>query len=286
MYKTVALVFLSTGMCRCGTDHTSTTENNNPPANTQEQKSQQKPAQMVVLGDSISAGLGASKKSLSYAALLVQNDDAVYPKTDTWDLTSLFEQTPSVISMATPGATSTDVLNKQLPALATQLGNTPQPHTLVIMTAGGNDAMNGIFNMASLTETVIQNLTQTIAFFNNKQLFPNGATLFISDMYDPTDGENTAPGCFGNLTLPNFAKNVDTWHTRYIALESQSNVRIIPSLEAFRGHGFNYNKSTNPYYDTTDATRWFDNDCIHPNDRGHFELRGLFFHRIAEFYAQ
>ena len=42
------------------------------------------------------------------------------------------------------------------------------------------------------------------------------------------------------------------------------------------GHGFHATSETLESYDANDATEWFDNDCIHPNDRGHHELRRLF----------
>jgi len=38
-----------------------------------------------------------------------------------------------------------------------------------------------------------------------------------------------------------------------------------------------------PYYDATDPTVWF-SDCVHPNDRGHQELRRVFFEAISGTY--
>jgi hypothetical protein len=43
----------------------------------------------------------------------------------------------------------------------------------------------------------------------------------------------------------------------------------------FLGHGFYSEASGSAAYDADDPTQWFDRDCIHPNDRGHHELRRL-----------
>jgi hypothetical protein len=40
----------------------------------------------------------------------------------------------------------------------------------------------------------------------------------------------------------------------------------------------------NPYYYADDPTKWF-SDCIHPDNRGHSELRRLFFEAIDRRYV-
>ena len=49
----------------------------------------------------------------------------------------------------------------------------------------------------------------------------------------------------------------------------------------FLGHGFYYDDPTAPYYDEADPSLWLANDCIHPNPRGHHEIRTLFWRAIA-----
>jgi len=44
----------------------------------------------------------------------------------------------------------------------------------------------------------------------------------------------------------------------------------------FLGHGYHAEDPTVPSYDPEDPTLWFAPDCIHPNDRGHHEVRRLF----------
>ena len=48
----------------------------------------------------------------------------------------------------------------------------------------------------------------------------------------------------------------------------------------FRGHGVYAEDAENLAHDEDDPTRWFIDDCIHPNDRGHHEIRRLFYSAI------
>lgn len=48
----------------------------------------------------------------------------------------------------------------------------------------------------------------------------------------------------------------------------------------FLGHGFHHLDAQNPNHVEDDPTRWFHNDCIHPNDRGHHEIRRLFYEAV------
>jgi hypothetical protein len=54
----------------------------------------------------------------------------------------------------------------------------------------------------------------------------------------------------------------------------------VDALGHFHGHGNNHDDPENPYYDEEDPSGWFD-DCVHPNDRGHHEIRRLFFEAVA-----
>ena len=44
----------------------------------------------------------------------------------------------------------------------------------------------------------------------------------------------------------------------------------------FLGHGVYFDDSDLDVHDDADPSPWFADDCIHPNDRGHHELRRLF----------
>ena len=59
---------------------------------------------------------------------------------------------------------------------------------------------------------------------------------------------------------------------------------VIDMLGHFHGHGHNYDHTENPYYDAADPTGWFA-DCIHANDRGHHEIRRLFYEAMDPSYV-
>src|SRR4051812_49136348 len=72
---------------------------------------------VVVLGDSISEGLGASSRPLSYAALLLRNEDAAYPEDRGEDLAHLFGAAVRYVNVAHSGDRTREVLEAQLPRL-------------------------------------------------------------------------------------------------------------------------------------------------------------------------
>ena len=102
---------------------------------------------MIVMGDSISAGLGASHATLTYAALLLRNSHMAYPFHQGLDLNSHFGPYTRFINVAHSGDTTDDVAQFQLKALVPALVHAPtasaslpvRGHTLVFLTAGGND---------------------------------------------------------------------------------------------------------------------------------------------------
>jgi hypothetical protein len=100
------------------------------------------------------------------------------------------------------------------------------------------------------------------------------------DVYDPSDGTGHVDGCFFNLTLPELVAALDVWRDRYVELATEMGFAVVDGLGHFHGHGHSYADPENPWYDAEDPSGWFD-DCVHPNDRGHHEIRRLFFEAIA-----
>ncbi len=66
-----------------------------------------------------------------------------------------------------------------------------------------------------------------------------------------------------------------------MALGEELGVSIVDLRGHFLGHGHNHSDDSMGAYHSDDATLWFDNDCIHPNDRGHHEIRRLFYAAIS-----
>lgn len=276
------------GIAHCGSSDPNDAQNNDDEQtlNTNHSTRSQLPVRMIVMGDSISAGVGASVSSLSYASLLWQNNDSVYPDDADSDLTSEFSSTLPRISVAVPGATTADVRTSQIRNLEAQLDMPVQGHTVVVLTAGGNDALGAFFNITGpALDSAIANIRAISEYFKDGDKYPDGVTIFIANLYDPGDDEDYIQGCFNNMHRPGMAAGLEVWNQRYLELAAEEGFVVIDDLHHFKGHGFHHNNPDNPNYDAEDPSLWFISDCIHPNDRGHVELRNLFFSAIDTHFA-
>jgi len=239
---------------------------------------------LIVLGDSISAGVGASRRSRAYYALLDENADDVYPDDADIDLTSLYGHDVELVNEAVGGATTATMRANQLPALAQRLGDSVSGHSVAVITIGGNDVTTGFAAGADLEGTYLDhaltNIRDTIEFLQDPVRFPDGTSVFIANVYDPGDGVGRVAGCFAGIDLTEASNALLTWARRYDDLAWDYGIGVVDALGAFRGHGFYFEDPANPYHDAADPTLWFKDDCIHPNDRGHQELRRLFFEAI------
>jgi lysophospholipase L1-like esterase len=243
-------------------------------------------SQLIVMGDSISAGYGTSADNLSYAALLDSNADATWPSEMNSSLSAYYKIPVPVLNVSHAGDTTDNLAAQQakLDAKAPFAG--PQ---IVTITIGGNDLTGALYggqdpNGAVLTNA-IQNIKNLVTDLQDKTKFPGGTSIYLMTVYDPTDGKGQATGCFGGLSAPSFVTALDNWRTQYIKLGTDMGFSVVDALGHFHGHGFNNMDTSNRYYDAMDPSRWFYTDCIHPNDRGHDELRRLFFEAIDWSYV-
>ena len=139
------------------------------------------------LGDSISiddypaaetgrAGLGA-------ASLFHRNDDSVWPEFRGRDLRGSF------INLAADGATTHDVLERQLPRVRKS-----DDDAIVTVTAGGNDMLMHLGSHAAppgLVDGMIDRMTRIVSVLSDR--LPN-ARILIGTVYDPSDGTNVLDG--------------------------------------------------------------------------------------------
>lgn len=244
-------------------------------------------ARLIVLGDSISTGTGASDRAtLSYFALLRQNDDTTWADLAAIDLESKLGTAPELVNLAVGGATTSSMVRTQIPALHSRFPAPVVGHSIVVITIGGNDLQGAIVGGnptgAPLT-TAIANLRTTIEALQDPVTFPDGTSIYVMDVYDPSDGTGRISGCFFGLTLTEFIPALDVWREQYIALGTELGFAVVDALGHFHGHGKNFAQTDGPYYDAADPTGWF-YDCIHPNDLGHNQVRRLFFEAIDGTY--
>ncbi len=238
----------------------------------------QPPVRIIFIGDSITDGVGA-RDGLDYLSLLLSNDDTTYPAYAGWDVYTMFGEIQAY-DASVSGATTDTVIDYQLPALEDTLGPVVEGPTLVVGTIGGNDVTNALFGLEGKKEQIAQNVDTIASFFLDEERFVDGAMVYLTNVYEPTDGIGQAQGCFFNLDLSVIQDDFDDLNARTRELAQASGWAWIDLHGHFLGHGHNHDDETGPFYDAADPTLWLSRDCIHPNDRGHHELRRLFLSAI------
>jgi lysophospholipase L1-like esterase len=259
---------------------------------------------LIIVGDSISEGLGAQSQPMSYAALLYRNNDTMYPRERGHDLVHHFGPDLRYINVAHAGDTSNDVIRFQLQRLSDKMmaeaergaGVQLQDNTwsvpgrvIVVMTVGGNDVQQAMrpntnFTGPVLTHSMI-NLRAILDFFEDKRHFPGGVSMYFGNIYDVTDGEDQFHACMPGMAFPGMSDALEVWSSSYAELAAQRNATLVDLLSLFRGHGFNFANPDNPYFNARDTSLWvYDRDCIHPNNRGHHKLRRAFLEHIEQDY--
>lgn len=232
------------------------------------------PAQLdrvVFLGDSITFGYGINTTDNQYKNLLVENNDRRWPDFTGDDLTGRFGA-PEVLDASRNGA-ETDDLVGQIDTLRSQ---GTDGHTAVFVTIGGNDLVGALTTpgaLDSIGATVEANIAEAVDEL--QALYPDSSVLF-TNVYEPTDGEGQTNACFMGLTVEAAEPALQDTNGRLLALAKDREFAYVDLRGHFLGHGHNHARETIEAYDSDDPTLWLQDDCIHPNARGHHELRRLF----------
>ncbi len=234
------------------------------------------PVRIVFLGDSITAGVGASRGSLAYDELLVEDTSNKWSDYADLDLESLYGEL-EVIDVSQGGATTNSLLAQQLPALAAEVGDSSPGETLVVMTIGGNDAQNALNPLVD-PEAIIAAMVDNIetAILDIQGRFPDGAYIYFTNVYEPTDGVGSWGGCFLGLDFSDRLPALYDGEADLYALGERHGAAVIDLRGHFLGHGFHHRDDSLDVHHPDDPSLWFEDDCIHPNNRGHHEIRRLF----------
>ena len=242
---------------------------------------------LVNLGDSLAAGYYASS-GLSYKALLVKNNDLLYASYKGLDLSTAFPGL-KVVDRSKSGAKSGEIAKQ-----ATSVGGNPVGHTLVLMSAGGNDFNESVTTMMvphAVALGATANLKKIVQHFSNQAKFPGQFTLVMLNIYDPTDGMGSIPNTKG---LSGFCKtilkfglvgsivvaNLDVFNAELANFAKTHKLILADNHKNFLGHGFNHNNPLCKFYNAKDPSLWFHNDCAHGNNRGHHEIRRLIWAKL------
>lgn len=244
---------------------------------------------LVGIGDSVTAGLGASRSDLSYFRRLVKNPPDELPDMQGRSLSKVLPMLET-LNIAVSGTTSLEHLRHieaKLPEHA------PEVFGLVVITTGGNDLIHSYGRsppregaMYGATFAQAQPWIANFALRLDQMLdliaarFPGGCHIFLADIYDPTDGVGDAPSVF----LPHWPDGLKI-HAAYNeiihrAAENRTNVTLVPLYETFLGHGSHCRQFWRSTYRANDPHYWYFDNIEDPNDRGYDAARRAFLNAI------
>jgi lysophospholipase L1-like esterase len=240
----------------------------------------------IVLGDSISAGGGQGP---FFYDLLHQNDDTTYPGWQGHDLSTRFpgiQYVHAAVAGSITGAYG-DTLTTGAPLMTTQiagLGTSYPGDILVTITIGGNDlndhAGDAILGLDSTDKTKFAaNLKADLdTLLTPGRLGTGKVWVLEANIYDSSDGQGNFMSKGGaqcppfNVSSTQDATAFGDWNaiiTAAVSAHASEGDYLWDIHSLFAGHGFN----------STDS--WYYVDCIHPNQKGHDQLRREAWHMIT-----
>lgn len=244
----------------------------------------QRPVLLVGMGDSVTAGFGASEKH-SYFDRLVANPADEFSEIRGICLSAVLPHL-KFTNLAMSGSTSLDHLRRQVPKLRTADSNTMG---IVVLTTGGNDIIHnygqtppreGAMYGASFkqAEGWITNFDQRLETIVGaiKGRFPGGCHIFLANIYDPTDGI----GDLERAGMPRWSEAgpILNAYQRIIqrCAERHSFVHLVNLHDEFLGHGIHCTQFWRAHYHRADPHYWYYFNVEDPNDRGYDAIRRLF----------
>ena len=230
-----------------------------------------RPIRFIGVGDSVTAGFGATEGHAYFDQLAHSDLPAVFPN---------FEFTNYAVS----GTISSQHLEKQIPKIPTFA---PDVYGWVVITSGGNDLIHnygrtppseGAMYGATLEQAQpwIKNYeTRLTAMLNriNKR-FPGGCDIFVGNIYDPTDGRGDIENA--GMSLPPWRDGLSLVkaYNQVIqrVVDSQPNYHLVDINGTFTGHGIHHGDQ--PY--------WYYANLEDPNDLGYAALEKLFWQKMEQ----
>ena len=154
---------------------------------------------------------------------------------------------------------------------------------LVVMTAGGNDLQSVLMNPSGVEERLektVDNWRKIAEYFLDKERFPDGSTVLMANVYEPTDAVGQVGNCFYGLNISSLLPSLHEANTQLRGLAEELGFSALDMRGTFLGHGFHHSDPNTPHYNADDPSLWMANSCTHPNPRGHHEIRTLFWRAI------
>ena len=247
--------------------------------------------QVIGVGDSITAGLGAKSPSHTFFNRILNN-----PRDEDTDMTGVCMSSvlPNLTSenfaiSGSESSTHREVIDETIPVFDEDV------YGIVLMTSGGNDLIH-MYGRSPPRECAMYGATlkQAEPWIENFRIrlgkmfvalqskFSGGCEIYIGDIYDPTDGVGDAPSVF----LPDWPDGLAI-HARYnetirnVATDHDG-VFVVPLYETFLGHGSHCRQFWRSEYRKEDPYYWFYTNIEDPNDRGYDAIRRVFLNTIVE----
>ncbi len=239
---------------------------------------------LIGMGDSVTAGFGASPGH-SYFERLVRNTDSEFEEMRGICLSRVLPNL-EVQNLAVSGSTSLEHVRHQLPKL--RLAD-EDVFGIVVLTTGGNDIIHNYGQMApregGMFGATWAQASPWIDRFRDRldgivevisDHFPGGCLIFLANIYDPTDGI----GDIANAGLPGWPDGLRI-HQAYNAIirrcaESHDEVVLVDIHSPFIGHGIHSRQFWRDFYHADDPYYWYFDNLEDPNDRGYDAIRRLF----------
>ncbi|EMI16550.1 lipase/acylhydrolase [Rhodopirellula maiorica SM1] len=249
----------------------------------------EEPIQIIGVGDSITAGLGAKSPSHSFFNRVIKNPDDEFPELRGVCLSAVLPnlKTENFAISGSESQTHLDVIQNTIPVYHEARG-------IVLMTSGGNDLIHSYGRSAprecAMYSATLQQAQPWIANFRTRlatmfdeieKRFPLGCEIFIADIYDPTDGVGDAPSIF----LPAWPDGLAI-HAQYNQVirevaQTRDHVHVVDLYQTFLGHGSHCRQFWRANYDASDPHYWFFTNIEDPNDRGYDAIRRVFLNAIV-----
>lgn len=246
------------------------------------------PVQLVGIGDSITAGLGAKSPRHTFFNRLIRNPRDEYEDMAGIALSGVIPKlsTENFAISGSDSMTHLEVIRDTIPQY-------PEAFGIVVMTTGGNDLIHSYGRSAprecAMYSATLEQAQPWIDSFGVRlgkmielitEKFPLGCEIFLADIYDPTDGVGDAPSVF----LPDWPDGLEI-HARYNAVirrvaASNDHVHVVPLHQHFLGHGSHCRQFWRSNYDRSDPHYWYFTNIEDPNDRGYDAIRRIFLNSI------
>lgn len=249
---------------------------------------------LIGIGDSVTAGFGASEKH-GYFEMLLQNDDAKYPDMQGRDLRHVL---PDIAfqNRSVSYTVSEEHLKDQVPGVKSC---PPSVCGIVVITTGGNDLIHD-YGRSAPRDGAMYGCTydQALQWKENFRVrlkaildglivkFPGGCEVFLANIYDPTDGVGDIE--HAHIALPAWPAGLKVLplFNDIIAetCRSYTNVHLVDFHAAFLGHGIHCTDRHNEHYRKEDPYYWYFDNLEDPNDRGYDAIRRLFLIEMSQVF--